>query len=103
MSNSTHARDQLICFLNREFLMLTIQGTLGRNPTYAKSANDKDRDSVRKTLGEYLVSMGEIYIDGNVNDSIHLSNIVALSSRIKMSMGQYLPAVHFALVLHRKH
>ena len=43
------------------------------------------------------MSMGEIYIDGNVNDSIHLSNIVALSSRIKNEHGAILTGGSFRI------
>ena len=79
-SFSTGPIDQ---FLDRELLMLTRMGTLGRARIYAKGANTgRQRKPFRDALDAWLQCAGNSYRTRNVDEREHVKNIEELSSRM---------------------
>ena len=77
-------------FLDRETFMLTVNGAIGRNPTYRKDAIEKGKREFRESLEAWLGARIGEYREGPVDDVRHVDNIEDLSSELSARHGKVL-------------
>ena len=80
MAKIRTTQERLAGFLERETLMLTVNGALGHNSTYRDGVVEDRRKKFRESLKSHLKARLEEYRAGPVNDDRHVANIKALSS-----------------------
>ena len=73
-------QDRLTKFLESETLMLTVNGALGRNPTYRANVDEDRKKKFQDSLRSHLKARLEEYRVGQMGDDRHVANIKALSS-----------------------
>lgn len=90
MTRNLSVSEGLSRFLNQETLTLTVNGSLGRNPTYRHGIDDKRKSEFRESLQCQLCSQVEEYQTQRIGDKRHLANIETLSSTLSERHGDIL-------------
>ena len=82
MAKNRSAPEGLVSFLDQETLTLTVNGALGRNPTYCEGTKPSKKEEFRKALRDCLQSRREEYQAERVGCERHIKNIETLSSTL---------------------
>ena len=84
MERSRSSSEGLAKFLDQETFTLTVNGAIGRNPTYRAGIdqNDERRREFRESLRCWLYSRVGEYRAERIGDERHLANIEKLSSTL---------------------
>ncbi len=82
MAGTGSVGERLNRFLDRETFTLTVNGAIGRNPTYRMDATEEGRRAFREALEAWLGAQIDEYRAGPVDDVRHTDNIEALSSEL---------------------
>ena len=76
-------------FLNIVFLSVAIGDALKHNKTYASTATEDDRKSIRRELSSAMVELAEKY-KVPVTEADHRENLTALEERVTENCGSFL-------------
>ena len=90
MSGTGSVEQRLNGFLDGETFTLTVNGAVGRNPTYRKGATEKERRRFRQSLETWLVVHIQEYRAESVDEHRHVDNIEALSAELSERHGEIL-------------
>ena len=90
MAGTGSVGERLKGFLDRETFTLTVNGAIGRNPTYRTDASEAARRAFRESLEAWLGERIEEYRAGPVGDVRHVDNIECLSSELSARHRQVL-------------